>query len=423
MEFFSLLPADTYTVINRSIITEEDKNNIISLYQPLIGSIAISLYFTLLRDIKLLDFLSKDYTHHHLMTMMSSSIETIKIARQSLEGVGLLKTYCKEGDPNSYVYELYSPLSSKEFFSSPIFNVALYNAIGKYEYELLKKEYSLPDINLTSYEDISVSLNEIYDSSPEIIPFETRMRNTTHLKLDSNINYDLLLSSFPKGLINKKSLTKKVRELIDQLSFIYNLDTLKLSEILKTSLKENGIIDEELLRKNARKYYQYNHDGKLPSLVYKSQPDSLKENMTPKDALTEKIYQFENTTPYDYLRIKNKGANPTQVELKLLEYLLVDMKLTPAVVNVLIDYVLKKNNNKLTKAYVETIASQWVRVGVKTATEAMELARKENNTKKTSKTKEKTKGVEPSWLNKTIEKAEITKEEQEELDELLKEFR
>lgn len=423
MEFFSLLPADTYTVINRSIITEEDKNNIISLYEPLIGPIAVSLYFTLLRDIKLLDFLSKDYTHHHLMTMMSTSIETIKIARQSLEGVGLLKTYYKEGDPNSYVYELYSPLSSKEFFSSPIFNVALYNSIGKYEYELLKKEYSLPDINLTSYEDISVSLNEIYDSSPEVIPFETRMRSTTHLKLDSNINYDLLLSSLPKGLINKRSLTKKVKELIDQLSFIYNLDTLKITEIIKTSLKDNGIIDEELLRKNARKYYQYNHDGKLPSLVYKSQPDSLKENMTPKDALTEKIYQFENTTPYDYLRIKNKGTNPTQVELKLLEYLLVDLKLTPAVVNVLIDYVLKKNNNKLTKAYVETIASQWTRVGVKTATEAMELARQENNSKRQVKNKEKTKGVEPSWLNKTIEKAEITQEEQEELDELLKEFR
>jgi len=420
MRLYSLLPADTYTVINRSIITEEDKNNVITLYEPLIGPIAISLYFTLLRDIKLLDFISKDYTHHHLMTMMSTSIETIKIARQSLEGVGLLKTYFKEGDPNSYVYELFSPLSSREFFASPIFNIALYNSIGKYEYELLKKEYSLPEINLNSYEDISVSLNEIYDSSPNIVPFETRTTKTSSIKLDSNVNFDLLLSSLPKGLIDKRSFTKKIKELIEQLSFIYNLDTLKISDILKTSLKGNGIIDEELLRKNARKYYQYNNDGKLPSLVYKSQPDSLKESITPKDALTEKIYQFENTTPYDYLRIKNKGTNPTAGELKLLESLLVDMKLTPAVVNVLIDYALRKNNNKLTKGYVETIASQWSREGVKTATEAMELARKENG-KKASKTTKK--GVEPSWLNKTIEKAEITKEEQEELDELLKEFR
>jgi replication initiation and membrane attachment protein len=96
------------------------------------------------------------------------------------------------------------------------------------------------------------------------------------------------------------------------------------------------------------------------------------------------------------------------------------MKLTPAVVNVLIDYTLKKNNNKLTKGYVETIASQWAREGVKTATEAMDLARKENG-HKTKATKKNNDG--PSWLNKTIEKAEITEEEQKELDELLKEFR
>ena len=111
MKLISLLPADTYTVVNKSIITEDDKKNIISLYEPIIGPIAISLYFTLLRDIRLLEFISTDYTHHHLMTIMKSSIEIIKIARESLEGVGLLKSYFKEGEPNSYVYELYSPLS------------------------------------------------------------------------------------------------------------------------------------------------------------------------------------------------------------------------------------------------------------------------------------------------------------------------
>ena len=126
MSVISLLPADTYTVVNKSIITEDDRKNIISLYQPIIGPIAISLYFTLLNDITILDYLSIDYTHYHLMVTMSATLETIKKARESLEGVGLLKTYYKEGENDSYVYELYSPLSPKEFFASPIFNVTLY---------------------------------------------------------------------------------------------------------------------------------------------------------------------------------------------------------------------------------------------------------------------------------------------------------
>ena len=188
MKIITLLPADTYTVVNKSIITEEDQKNLISLYEPLIGPIAISLYFTLLRDIRLTDYVSNDYTHHHLMTMMKSSIEVIRIARESLEGLGLLKTYFKEGENNSYVYELYSPLTPKEFFASPIFNVTLYNNIGKTEYENLRLEYELPKIDMREYDDISKPIDLTFKSSPNIETFETKDHNSLNLKFDNNID-------------------------------------------------------------------------------------------------------------------------------------------------------------------------------------------------------------------------------------------
>lgn len=61
--------------------------------------------------------------------------------------------------------------------------------------------------------------------------------------------------------------------------------------------------------------------------------------------------------------------------------------MTPAVINVLIDYVLKINNNKLTKAFIETIAGQWARLGIKTAREAMKEAEKEYKKKPKKKSK------------------------------------
>ena len=192
MNVISLLPADTYTVVNKSIITEDDKKNIVSLYQPIIGPIAISLYFTLLKDIHILDYLSEDYTHYHLMVTMCSSLETIKKARESLEAVGLLKTYYKEGDTDSYVYELYSPLSPKEFFTSPIFNVTLYNNIGKKEYEYLKTEYELPKVDLKDYQDISKELNLTFTSTSTIEAIDAKEKKTLGLKLKSNIDFDLL---------------------------------------------------------------------------------------------------------------------------------------------------------------------------------------------------------------------------------------
>ena len=424
MKLISLLPADTYTVVNKSIITEDDRKNIISLYEPIIGPIAVSLYFTLLRDIRLSDYISNDYTHHHLMTMMKSSIDIIRIARESLEGVGLLKTYYKEGEINSYVYELYSPLTPKEFFASPIFNVTLYNNIGKTEYENLILEFRAPKLDLKEYEDISKPIDLTYKSSPNIDTFETKDHNSLNIKFDNNVDFDLIESSLPKGLLRENTFTKKNKELIQQLSYIYDLDTLKLIEIIRTVINDKGSIDREELRKQTRKYYQYNNNGRLPTLVYRTQPEYLKSPEGDNSPRAKIIYLFENTSPRDFLTLKNKGATPTSRDLRLLETLLTDLELKPAVVNVLIDYVLKKNNNKLNQAFVETIAGQWKRCNVETAEEAMELAKKENNkyNKKLPASK-KVDNQKPVWFNEEISKEEITKEEQEELEDLLKDFR
>lgn len=427
MKIISLLPADTYTVVNKTIITEEDKKNIISLYEPIIGPIAVSLYFTLLRDLNLLQIISIDYTHHHLMSIMKSSLEIIKIARESLEGVGLIKTYFKEGEPNTYVYEIYSPLSPKEFFSSPIFNVTLFNNLGKNEYELIKAEYEIPKIDLKEYSDISKELNLTFKSSSIMEPIETKEKNSLNIHLENNIDFDLILSSIPKGLLKENALNKKTRELIEQLAFIYDLDTLKIVELLRTTINDKGTFDKEELRKSARKYYQYNNNGKLPTLVYRTQPEYLKTPEGNNNPLAKIIYMFENTAPYDFLKMKNKGSNPTPRDLRLLESLLIDLQLQPAVVNVLIDYVLKKNNNKLNQAFVETIAGQWKRCGVETAQEAINLAKKENNkyNKKleTKNNKIKDKNIEPVWLNQEITKEEMSPEELKELEEMFKEYR
>lgn len=425
MKVIGLLPADTYTVINKTILTEIDKNNLLSLYEPIIGPIPVSLYLTLWRDLDKLQIMSLDFTHHHLMTIIKSDLETIKKARETLEAVGLLKTYVKEGDINTYVYELYSPLSASEFFNNPVFNIVLYNNIGKNEYDMLRIEYSKLNFDLKEYNEITKPINETFRSSSKVEPIEAREKQTLGLNISSLIDFDLLVSSLPKGLINERTLNKKVKELIENLSFIYDLDTLKMVELIRLVINEKGCIDKEELRKSARKYYQYNNNGNLPTIVYRTQPDYLK---SPEGGLSNKdkiIYVFENTSPYDFLRNKYRGSNPTSRDLKLLEMLMIDVGLKPAVVNVLIDYVLRKNNNKLNQAFIETIAGQWKRKGVETAKEAMELAEKEHKkyNKKITETTKKVSSLEPVWFNENISKEEISAEEENELKDLLKEFR
>lgn len=426
----SLLPADIYEVVNRSMLTEYDKDTLMMLYMPLIGHTAVSLYLALYTELKVGEFISVPLKHHHLMTSMALKLSEIKDARIKLESIGLLKTYVHTNSVKSYVYELYSPLSANDFFSHPMFNIVLYNNVGKEEYERLKNYFKMPNINLKDYKDITVAFDAGFRSesytSFELENKDIIKKDTLRLTYELDFDFDLMISSINIQGFNPKCINKSMKELIINLSFLYKFDPIEMAEIIKTCINERGNIDKETLRKNSRKFYQYNNDNRLPSLIYNNQPEYARSPVGDNSNKGRLIRVFETTSPYEFLRSKNKGMKPSERDLKILEDLLVDFKLTPAVVNVLVDYVLKTNNKTLNKNYVDVIATQWKRLNIETAKEAMEIAisehkkySKKNTTTKTLKKESKV----PVWFDKNMDNTETSKEELEELEDLLKEYR
>ncbi len=429
----TILPADTYLVANKTIIHESDRKIVTMLYQPIIGHTAVSLYFTLIDDLQKKEIMSDELTHHHLMSTMQLKLEDIIIAREKLEAVGLIKTYLKKDHVNNYVYVLFSPLSANEVFNHPILNVVLYNNLGKKEYEKLVNCYKIPRINLKDFEDITANFNDIFTSVSGNVFVENDniiSKNKSELKFNNKVDFNLLISSIPKSMVNEKCFNDDTKNLIESLAFIYNIDNLNMQSLVRNSLNERGMIDKIELRKNCRNFYQFEEDGKLPTLIYSKQPDYLKTPTGDSSNRAKQIYTFENITPYDYLRSKYKNGEPTLRELKIVEDLIINYKMKPGVVNVLISYVLKVNNQKFTRSYVETVASQWSRLNIETVDEAMRVAEKEHKkikklTEKKTETQKKEISKEeslPSWFGKELESKEMTKEEQEELDNLLKEF-
>lgn len=424
MNEITLLPADNYVVVNKTILTDNDKVNLINLYEPIIGPLAISLYLTLWSDLDRTLTFSDSYNHHHLMTFLKSNLNDIKEARSALEALGLIKTYYKEGDNiNYYIYELYSPISAYEFFNHPILNIVLYNNLGVNEYNNLIKSYKKVNFKYDDYKDISSKLNDTFKSSAynNFSNENIKNKNSNKPKLDNLIDFDVLKESIPNKVLGNNAFNKKTKELINNLAFIYNLDTLKVSEILRLTIDENGLINKELFIKEVRKYYEYNNGGSLPTIIYRTQPEHLKSPEGDLSSAGKMVYIFENTTPYDFLKSKYKNNNPTPRDLKLLEYLALELNMPPAVINVLIDYVLRISDNKLNKAYVETIAGQWTRLGIKTAREAMNQAKKEY--KKKPK-KEINKSVKlPTWFDNEQKDINVSEEEKKEIEALLKEFK
>ena len=427
----SLLPADSFVVVNKTILTEQDRNILIMLYQPIIGSYAISLYFTLWSYLDRNQIMSEEWTHHHLMTNMRIKLDNIKEAREKLEGIGLLKTYVKTDKIKQFVYELYSPVSVTDFINNPVLDTTLYNNVGNYEYEKIMNFFKLPKINLSSYEDITCHFNDVFESvnintiDHDLNDF--KKSNIKKLEISAKIDIDSIISSIPEQMLNPRSLTRDTKELLYRISFIYNFDDDKMVEIIRNSLTDKRTIDKNLLRQNSKKIYQYNHYGKLPNLMYRNQPEYLRKATGEDTNKAKLIYQFEVTTPYDFLLSKYSGNSLSKQDISILEFLLLDMNLKPGVVNVLIDYVLKTNNNKLTKAYIETIASQWSRSKIETVEQAMNIAEKEykNRIKFKEANTIKTKVIEnkPEWFEHNIGSSKASEIEEEEMKKLLSEFK
>ena len=430
MKNLNILPADTYTVINKTILDDTDHKILTMLYQPIIGYQAISLYESLKDDLDKQGIISEEYTHHHLMSTMQLSLQEIIVAREKLEGIGLLKTYIKEENTNNYVYLLYSPLTPEELFNHPILNIVLYNNIGKQEYDKLINYFKTPRINLRGYNDVTKSFDQVF-SSIEKVSMDTvtdiTKKQSKNIEISKGIDFNELIASIPESEITVKTFNDEARNLINSLCFTYNIKTYDMINLVRNSLNEKGQIDKTNLRKSCRNYYQFEHDGSLPTLIYKRQPDYLKKPTGDNSKWAQMVYTLESITPYELLKSKYKGAEPTDRDKKLIESLLIDQKLSPGVVNVIIAYTLKTNNEKLTKSYVETIAGQLKRLNVQTVEEAMRVTEKEHKKisktiKKTYQTRPKVKEELPTWFEQKLENQEVTKEETQEMEDILKEL-
>ena len=421
----SILPADTYKVFNRAFIENREKDVLVSLYQPIIGVLAVNLYLTLTNDLSS-DLIESDYlSHQHLIGLMGVNIDEIVKARKKLEAIGLLKTFVKEDEVNSYIYVLYAPLSANEFLNHPILNVVLYNNLGKAEYDNVIEKYRTKKIITKDYQDITTSFDKVFTSvngyafnNPDIIDETTRK-----IEINSNIDINLIISSIPSRIVNAKCFNKETIDLIINLAYIYKIDNLNMQGLVRNSINERGMVDKEELKNACRNFYQFENNGKLPTVIYNKQPEYLKEPVGNSN-MAKMIYTFENVSPYEFLKNSYNNAEPTSRDKKIIENLILEQKLSPGVVNVLIDYVLRINNKKLNKEYIEAIAGQWKRLNIETVKEAMEICRKEHKKVSknvfVSKTKKEIDNTNlPEWFNKSFEKDD---KKLDELNDVLKEF-
>ena len=193
-------------------------------------------------------------------------------------------------------------------------------------------------------------------------------------------DFQLFFAGLKSSLVSEQAFTGEIKTVIAKLAFIYGINPLAMQSIVLRAVDGNNEVDVEELRKAARDWYQIEHNQEYPSLSDKLQPAKYRSpssGSAQKSKDEELIHHLERVSPRELLIQHSGGAEPSKADLQIVEDVMLKQKLPPGVMNVLLEYVMIMADMKLSKAYVEKIASHWARKNVKTVTEAMELARAE----------------------------------------------
>ena len=228
MEYFSV--NDIYEIRLASLISNIDKDVIIELYQPLIGSISTILYLSLLKQKRNEEDEDVIFTHAQLVSATQIEPNALETSMNSLEAVGLLRSYVKRGENNNnYIYVLYAPKTPKEFFDDVLFKGLLVQSIGEKEAKRLAEHYRV-DLKIPSdYQEKSASFVDVfnpdYDSSSFRKDFGKDILGHESGRVKIAFSYDLFFKSlFENSMINNDSLSKKDIKEIERISTLFGLD-------------------------------------------------------------------------------------------------------------------------------------------------------------------------------------------------------
>ncbi|HLR08373.1 MAG TPA: DnaD domain protein [Bacillota bacterium] len=405
-----ILPVEGYRVELAGHLPVDYTISLTHLYQPLIGIDAIMLYQTLLNDIELANG-AEPQTHHTLMNYMNKPLDEIYQARLKLEGIGLLATYeRKTTDHTVYTYRLQSPFAPGDFFQDAMLSELLYHHIGAVKYRWLKERLTKPDTTPEG-ENVTASFHHVFDT------FQPAMEQANGEEVPAEgpqpiletLDFSWLEQMLKQRMIPvKKVLTPQNKTLITQMMHVYDLAAHEVEKCVLWALTEDHTLHKEEFKEACHDLFKAKYPNQ-PIRLVKKQPQRIKSAAGKKPATKEEqlIQHLETISPKQLLEDLSSGGQASSQDMRIIREVMTSQGLPAPVMNVLIHYVLLQSNMKLSKNYMEKIASHWSRARLKTAREAMEFAKREQKVrqaKQTSHRKTYSNEVIPDWFKEREQK-------------------
>lgn len=321
---------------------DQGYQDVISIfYLPLIGRNALMLYSVLVSEsIKPIMTELK-----RLCILTSLDINDLEEEIITLERYSLISTFKKD---NTYLFKVNNPSTINEFVSNEIYSRLYLQRVGKEQNDISISRYVNKKISEKGYENIThkfdMNLLASWDEMAESV-YQNGKKKLYDDDIKITFDYELFLRECDKSslLFPHKYRSEDNMKAIGQIATIFSIPADKMVKLVARSIdNDNDLLDLEKLRIKA---------------------------INEKSVLTSEKEVDYSLQPVEFLyRLQNVPVS--SADKKLLEYLQIELKMNIEVINILIEYVLKATEGRMSKAYVEKVATTWIRQGIDTAEKA-----------------------------------------------------
>ena len=376
-----------------SLIADFDRDTLSNLYQPMIGFEALSLYMTLWSE-AYNERISPLCTHEQLFLRMRMPAGAFVEARKYLEATGLLKTFVSQGqDYKIYHYELYAPKSPRGFFDDALLYGMLIKSIGEKNSTRLKNIY-LVEPKKDYGEEITAKFVEVFhpqfndDAFVEATNGEKQVKGRNAGKIKGQFSYEAFFACLSKiSQIKESAFNKTEMKEIERLATLNGVNEEDAANLVNKLYDPEQPKGSRINFDKLAKIMQEKTDYKYRS--FRKRGGQEPNLMSGETDLARKINLMESKSPKDYLSYLQGGTKPASADLKVINDLSKNYHLPNPVINAVVDYVLYKADNVLSRPYAEKVAVSLVRENILTAVDAMNYLKKvdkKSRSKKVNKT-------------------------------------
>lgn len=384
---FTFSQFDTYKIspVKKDVKFIVDYKVLVRLYEPIIGSIAMSLYLTLESEISLNKHTRTSLNIARLHKLLQITEKKFNDAIETLKEYKLITYKANQRKANDYLFVLYPTLSAVEFFASDKLDKALQVCVDDQYYKQVYNYFISSAINDDEYIDI-----EDVKLSKEITDDEF---------------FDQFFEKYPI-IASSNSIGSKEKKEILRLKKLFSLNYVEIENAMLNSM---GYINNQM-------------SIDLNNLNEYIQNKFKKENIVNSD---EQIASsFDNIKPIAYYKQLSGRDVLLPRETSMINELLDQYQISEGVLNTVINYYFKYGKNTLgnPKNYFIKVIEEMLINNVKTSLDAMNYFRNRNKRIQSYKASKEVENKKDTSNENQSQKQENNEIDKDTLDEFLKAF-